>query len=387
MISISLALFTKRPLQDGSYPVKVYIGRPVREYINTNVNALPSEWSEQLKLCTGRDAQRKNQILTTLLSQYTVRSLQLQDTMDINAMTKEDIKHYILNGRLPENKKEEMKPSLEDLWTQVIALKSTRNAQMLKDTLRKVNLYKKASTVMFEDINKLWLDGFVASLGPLAPNTISIHLRNLRTVINYAIDCEVTTNYPFRRYRIPHAETRKRALDAEVIKRIRDAEVPKWVAPYRDLFMLTFYLIGINSVDLLHLKRVTNGRVEYTRAKTHKPYSIKVEPEALEIIEKLKGKDWLLYPLDNYKNYRGFYMSWCNGLKALKEQLELPELSTYWARHSWATIASALDIPKETIAHALGHGNNTVTDIYIDFSKAKVDEANRKVLDAINNKH
>lgn len=58
-----------------------------------------------------------------------------------------------------------------------------------------------------------------------------------------------------------------------------------------------------------------------------------------------------------------------------------PELTTYWARHSWATIAASLDIPKETIAAALGHGGNTVTDIYIDFDAKKIDEANRRVID------
>lgn len=61
----------------------------------------------------------------------------------------------------------------------------------------------------------------------------------------------------------------------------------------------------------------------------------------------------------------------------------VPELTTYWARHTWATIAASLDVPKETIAHVLGHGNDTVTDIYIDFDKKKVDEANRKVLDYV----
>ena len=58
-----------------------------------------------------------------------------------------------------------------------------------------------------------------------------------------------------------------------------------------------------------------------------------------------------------------------------------PKLTTYWARHTWPTIAASLDIPKETIAAALGHGGNTVTDIYIDFDRRKVDEANRKVMD------
>ena len=71
-----------------------------------------------------------------------------------------------------------------------------------------------------------------------------------------------------------------------------------------------------------------------------------------------------------------------NGLGGKKAVNPLfPELTTYWARHSWATIAASLDIPKETIAAALGHGGNTVTDIYIDFDVRKIDEANRRVID------
>lgn len=108
----------------------------------------------------------------------------------------------------------------------------------------------------------------------------------------------------------------------------------------------------------------------------------------MALIEKYKGVNWLLFPLDSYKNYRHFYMNMCNGLRDVKERLNeieddmsIETLTSYWARHSWATIAASLDIPKDTIAAALGHGGNTVTDIYIDFDQKKVDIANRKVLD------
>jgi integrase len=64
-----------------------------------------------------------------------------------------------------------------------------------------------------------------------------------------------------------------------------------------------------------------------------------------------------------------------------------PKLSTYWARHTWATIAAELDIPKETIAAGLGHNiGSPITSIYIDFNMKKVDEANRKIIDYIYNK-
>ena len=60
-----------------------------------------------------------------------------------------------------------------------------------------------------------------------------------------------------------------------------------------------------------------------------------------------------------------------------------PKISQYWCRHTWATIAAELDIRKETIAAALGHGGNSVTDIYINFYMRKVDEANRRVIDYV----
>ena len=64
--------------------------------------------------------------------------------------------------------------------------------------------------------------------------------------------------------------------------------------------------------------------------------------------------------------------------------LLFPELSSNWARHTWATAASKIDIPKEVISKALGHGTGlAVTDIYIDFDNSKVDEANRRVLDYV----
>lgn len=72
-------------------------------------------------------------------------------------------------------------------------------------------------------------------------------------------------------------------------------------------------------------------------------------------------------------------------LKELGSSIGYPELTTYWARYSWATIAAQLDIPKETIAKALGHGSETVTDTYITFDYSKVDKANRAVIDYMMN--
>jgi integrase len=148
-------------------------------------------------------------------------------------------------------------------------------------------------------------------------------------------------------------------------------------------------------IDLYNLKEVVADRVEYYRAKTHRFYSIKVEPEAMEIIDRYRGTENLLCIRDTYKDYRNYTKHINDALKKIGavERKGLggkkiitplfPKLSTYWARHTWATIAASLDIPKETIAHALGHGSTTVTDIYIDFDMKKVDDANRKVINYV----
>jgi integrase len=71
-------------------------------------------------------------------------------------------------------------------------------------------------------------------------------------------------------------------------------------------------------------------------------------------------------------------------LKTITRVHELPfRFSTYSARYSWATIAAGIGISRDVISHALGHGINTMTDIYIDFDVEKVDQANRKVISAL----
>lgn len=217
-------------------------------------------------------------------------------------------------------------------------------------------------------------------------------MRNIRAVFNEAIDDEITSFYPFRRFKIRPVATVKRSLSVEQLRELFNYPVEEHEEKYLDMFKLIFFLIGINVIDLCYLRGVTNGRIEYYRAKTNRLYSIKVEPEAMEIIEKYKGKKYLLDIFDRYTNHKN-YVSRLNenlqrigntqiGKQGKKTFIPLfPMLTTYWARHSWATIAASLEIPKETIAAALGHGGNTVTDIYIDFDRKKVDEANRKVID------
>lgn len=282
-------------------------------------------------------------------------------------------------------------------YEQFMESKTNRGTRgVYKHTLDRIRAFdKNVDNKMFEDIDLKWLTDFEAFCAKTAcKNARNIHLRNIRAVFNNAIDYEITTAYPFRRFKIRPEATRKRSMAVEELRRLFDYPVEDYAEIYRDMFRLIFMLVGINSVDLHGLKSITrDGRIEYKRAKTGRLYSIKVEPEAMEIINKYRGVKGLLCIADRWRDSRNFRHQ-CN--KALQKigqverkgrggkktiTAEFEGVTTYWARHTWATIAASLDIPKDTIAAALGHGGDTVTDIYIDFDQKKVDAANRRVLD------
>lgn len=265
-------------------------------------------------------------------------------------------------------------------------------------TLKKIQEFdSNAEMLKFEDIDLKWLNRFDEwmIMQGLKQNSRNIHFKNIRTVINRAIDEELTEKYPFRRFKIRPEATRKRSLSVEDLRKLFTCEVEDYQIFYRDMAKLIFMLCGINAVDLFNIERVTSdGRIEYKRAKTHRLYSIKVEPEAMEIIEKYRGQSKLLNMADRWKSHKDF-TKWLNdALKKIgvmkrvgrggKKEIQpfWPDISSYWMRHSWATIAyNDLDIPKDVIAQGLGHGKNDVTETYIKRDERKVDEANRRILD------
>lgn len=280
---------------------------------------------------------------------------------------------------------------------------STKTRKTTKEvyeyTKRKIEEFDPKCT--FETIDRSWLTKFERWMigSGMKTNACAVHMRNIRAVFNYCIDEEYTTLYPFRKFKIKKEETRKRSLTVEQLRTLRDYPCEEYQVRYRDIFMLMFYMIGINAIDLFHAKEsdVVDSRLEYKRSKTGKLYSVLIQPEAQAIIDKYKGKNYLLNVLDDYKNYKDFLHRMGDALKDIGpmerkglggKKIRQPlfkDISSYWARHTWATIAASLDIPKEVISAGLGHEiGSSITSIYIDFNMKKVDDANRAVIDYVN---
>jgi len=244
------------------------------------------------------------------------------------------------------------------------------------------------SRLQFGDISPEWLSAFDTYLVTYCPqvNSRAIHLRNIRTVFNYALSMELTTaRYPFRQYKIKTAPTVPRALTLEQIRALWNYTPATDAQRYwHDIWRIIFALIGINMADLCALVQVSQGRVNYTRRKTGRLYSVKVEPCALRLIKLHAGEQHLVDVLERCKSVHTATSTCNKHMKAIAAELGLPPLSTYTARYSWATLAASLDVPIEVISLALGHTyGQSVTLGYIMPDRRKVDEANRVVLGAV----
>lgn len=386
MTTTSLYFDKRYDREDGKYPLKIKITAFRRSYMhNTSIFLAADQWKDN-EVVKHDNKKILNQIVRKQLSDINnvIMTLELRGEPTIDKIKKAltSPKEYSFTTHFNKFMSTRVKPTTREIYL---------------STLRKIEVFSD-SDVFFSDINVSWLKSFEAFLREqgLSVNAINLHIRNIRAVFNDAINEDIVEQnlYPFRKFKLKKEATQKRSLTIDQLRTIRDYPCEQHAKQYVDIFMLIFYFCGINIVDLSSLKEIKDGRVEYRRAKTGRLYSIKVEPEAMKIIERYKGDNYLLNILDRYQDYRNYTHRLNKNLKELgdvkvgkqgkktKEGL-FPQLSTYWARHTWATIAASLDIPKETIAAALGHGGDSVTDIYINFDRKKIDQANRKVISAI----
>lgn len=399
MANEKIILDKRSKKKDGTYPIKIYLRHNREILIATGYSCEESEFANGLLSKCHDNYKVKNAKLKSMLSMVEMEMISMSASGKLEDMTDKELKSHLqdkLFGKVSDSLKEKKK-RFTDFLNEFLETKTNAGTIRTYITTR-YNIEAYDPNCTFDTMDKNWLmsfDKWMASRD-LSVNYRAFNFRNIRSVFNYAIDNDYTTLYPFRKFKIKQEETYKRSMNIDQLRKLMNYECEEYQKKYRDLFMLMFYLIGINAGDLLTLKHenLYNGRIEYHRMKTNKYYSIKVEPEAMEIIERYKGEEYLLSFMDGNKTYKDILKQMNNQLKLIGKverkglggkktrEPEFPEISSYWSRHTWATIAADLDIPVETISMALGHkAGYKITNVYIKFNHKKIDEANRKVID------
>lgn len=392
----------------GTFPLKMRIAhKGEKVYIPMDINLSLEQWDG--KAVINHDNEKAlNDLLTTkkALAESTILKFGL--TSSVDKLSASQIKTLIDTGgetttktsghnfleyyekRMAEAKKNNTRLSYE----------SALNRMKLFDPLLSVRTFEDIDEEYIRKMDKAWEDA------GLTTNSRAVYMRNIRAVFNDAIDDKITTAdaYPFRRFSIKKAPTKKINLSLEELRMLRDYPIVNaFQEKYRDIFMLCFYMRGINMVDLLALTKdnIRAGRINYIRSKTGKFYSVKIEPEMKAILRRYKGVQYLIDVCDGAKTekefeakYKGFLQRMDKGLKKIgpytrkglggKKHINpiLPKLSQYWCRHTTATLMAEMGYSNEIIACSLGHefGIKT-TNIYIEYKQSEVDAANRALID------
>jgi site-specific recombinase XerD len=281
------------------------------------------------------------------------------------------------------------------------------NADVYKDTKRSLKRFTAPSNLLFTDIDQAFLNKYEVFLrkSRLAETSMSLYFRTLRALFNKAIQERLISpnDYPFKEFRISKFNTRtqKRAITKEEIKKIENLVIDpaSSLTESRNYFLFSYYGQGINFIDIAHLKweSVIEDRVVYRRAKTGQPMHFKLLPPAKRVIEYYRPVtghcqaqyifpilDRLLHVSPKQIHYRvANVLERVNrGLKEIGKLAQIKaKITTYVARHAFATVLLKNKVPAGVIRQMLGHISLDTTQIYLDsFENEVIDLANERLL-------
>lgn len=228
----------------------------------------------------------------------------------------------------------------------------------------------------------------------ISHNTATFYLRNLRSLL-VSSSKKNKFRQIFQSYKIKQHKTLKRSLTKEEIQFLLNYDVsdsPK-LEKAKDFFTMTLFLRGMPTIDLIYLKKynLTGDYISYTRHKTGVALQVKVLPFVAILLKKYRSSNNSSYLLEilkdneseqaNFKRYRNFLRNYNRNLNILGDLLgfSIP-LSSYVARHTWATQAKYIGTTITLISESLGHSSEKITYSYLkEFERNKLDEVNYNV--------
>ena len=256
--------------------------------------------------------------------------------------------------------------------------------------------------IPFSDIDIQWLKKYEQWLrsNGLAENTIGIRFRTLRRIYNIALERKLvkSEDYPFKSFGVSrlHQNTPKRAVNKDCIRKILNYPTDDkryYCSLAIDLFKFSYFMGGINFADMAYLtgRNIMDGRLVYSRRKTKKIINLPLQQEALEVLEKYRSESDYLFPIflpyhkteQQRRNRLHKVITKVNdALKDIGKELSIPiDLTTYVARHSYATVLKRSGVSTAIISESLGHSSEKVTQIYLDsFENSQIDEVMKNLL-------
>lgn len=416
MLTIKAEVQRDKQRSDGTYNVKVRFtqDRKVKR-LSSSLFVTSKDLTKSFNFKEGTTVKKE---VDKLINTYQEKCAKLQ--LEVNHYTLDDILAFLKSDR------EQTQPIDFILfckeWLETTAIKGKKNYQ---SALNSFISYLGKEHLKTDEVTSQLLNGFKAHLnlkrekqvlqlqkqGKRIPSNriVSLYLGSIRHLFNeakkkyndYDKNIILIPHSPFEHIEVPKQEaTRKRALTAEVINQILmlpyicNANGKERNCPFnlaKDCFILSFCLMGMNSVDLHSCDEIKENVITYYRSKTtgrrldKAKMKVSILPILSSLIKKYKDytdkKVFRFYQMYNTAN--NFNRAINAGLKEIGKLLKVDDLEFYAARHSWATIAlNKVGIDKYTVHSALNHVDEAmkVTDIYIERDFINENQANAKVI-------
>jgi integrase/recombinase XerD len=399
MATFKVQLEKRRQLKDGSYSliIRIFNGRKFRD-VNLKIRLKEDEFDSSLQRAVKHPNKRAiNQKITQTL-------IQLQETtLKYELADEQTTAQKIKTGAKKPQAKLDFYEFGEKIKKEMESVGRLGNAAAYKAAICALKTYSGKNNLQFPEVNYEFLSALDNKmlLAGLKKNSIAAYHRSIRAIFNRAINTDLVDIklYPYRRFKIRGEGTAKRnitkldlvAIDALLL----EPDSPMWHS--RNYFMLSFNLRGISFTDMATIKPsdISKGRLNYKRKKTHKVYNVKLTPKATEILDYYIQPDGMyILPIiradivSNSERERVYIqqaIKTCNKyLKRIGVAAKLEQaITTYFTRHSWATIAKKMGYSKDLISEALGHSfGSKITDTYLDsFDQDVIDKMNDTVCD------
>lgn len=387
MTTLKLAVVPAKVLKNGKHKIRIAIGhKRVTKYLVTRFVVDSPDNLQDGQVVNVPDASRINVKLRNLLNAYE----DALDRINANSYTCAQLVDYLSNIR-------QGSTTFADAADSYIADLIKEGRRSTADLYRRTCNYFADFTgrnLMLEGVTPRTVKDFDLHLRDrgLNPVTRGTHLVHIKAIINRAIRDKKVVYYthPFEYYEKPEGNVRELDISVEDVRRIRDADVKeKSLRVGRDLFMLSYYLGGINLVDLMQINFKGRITIEYVRQKSKntkrgdKKVSFTIPEEAWPIIQRWMGKNGKLnfgykYSYDNFRKYV------THEIVRLGEKLGIQQHVVYYsARKSFVQHGFELGIPLETLEYCIGQSMKANRPIfnYVKIMRKHADEAIRKILD------
>ncbi|MBB4037438.1 integrase [Dysgonomonas hofstadii] len=404
--TVNVVLFKSKTLSNGEHPLMIRVCKDNKKKYKSLGISLNSQYWDFEKNKPRKNCPNKEQIQKIIADKLAEYSEQI---LEMNVVSKD----YTATTLIQNTERTIKIQTVGEFYTELISnyklANNIGNAKIYNDSLLSLKSFTKTHKLdfLFADINTDWLIKYEKWLlnKNCASTTISLLFRTLRSAFNKAIEQNIVRkdSYPFNSFKISKFSTKtiKRAITKDDIKRIINLELnkeSKLMQLSRDIFVFNYLQGGINFTDIANLKYkdIIDTRLHYIRQKTKREFNILLQDEAKNIIDKYydatKTEHDYIFPILEKKihitaiqkfNRIHKYTGHINkNLKAIEKLAGIEtNLTTYVARHTYATVLKRSGVNTSIISESLGHSSEKVTQIYLDsFENSQIDEAMKNLL-------